>query len=463
MNEIKNKITSSLSAMEKANKAEISELCDRVLLTDYAHLTKECAHGRIWTDALQQALLEHEIVEIPSGKAPYYIDRTVIIPSGRRIEAWRAVLCLTPECRTLMLRNEHTHDGTHAPIDTADRDRNISIHGGCFAESQAARKGYGESGRYSENNGEFFGVSTCMLFNNIDGLTLENVTFRNTAGFALQLGDAENAVFDNIWFDRCFADGLHINGGCENILARNIYGEVGDDLVALNAYDWQNSSVNFGAIRNVLCENLNLAPISRYKALRFEPGIYTYDNGESVDCSLENIVVKNVQGIKTFKMYLQTPAYEIGSEPEKGDVGTVDNFFFENVCIDLNTPIDGFPEYVLGDPVRGIFAAFELGANIGTICFENIDVTLHKDEFPLSYLICIGPKSIVCGGKEIFDPYISCRADNIEIKDLRVNGKICEDIIPLTCSTVFNNINKDGMSSGQGFFGTISFDNAKIK
>ena len=92
MNEIKNKITSSLSAMEKANKAEISELCDRVLLTDYAHLTKECAHGRIWTDALQQALLEHEIVEIPSEKAPYYIDRTVIIPSGRRIEAWRAVL-----------------------------------------------------------------------------------------------------------------------------------------------------------------------------------------------------------------------------------------------------------------------------------------------------------------------------------------------------------------------------------
>lgn len=458
MNEIKNKITSSLSAMEKANKSEISKLCDRVLLTDYAHLTRECSHGIIWTDALQQALLEHEIVEIPSEKAPYYIDRTVIIPSGRRIEAWRAVLCLTPECRTVMLRNEHTHDGTHAPIDTADRDRNISISGGCFAETQSARKGYGESGRYSEEDGGFFGVSTCMLFNNIDGLTLENVTFRNTAGFALQLGDAENAVFDNIWFDRCFADGLHINGGCENILARNIYGEVGDDLVALNAYDWQNSSVNFGAIRNVLCENLNLAPMSPYKALRMEPGIYTYDDGKQVDCGLFDIVIKNVIGIKTFKIYMQTPPYRIGESPEKGDVGSADNIFFDGIRADLNGPIDCFPEYVRGDKTRGSFALFELGTNIGTLTLENIDLILHRDEFPLSYLACIGPKSIVCGDKEVFDPYLSCHADNVHIKNLRVNGSICENAVPLMHEICFDNVNEDGTSSGKGTFGSIFLD-----
>lgn len=458
MHEIKEKIYTSLTAMEAKNKAAISTLADRVLLTDYAHLVYDAPCGKVWTKALQAALYEHEIVEIPTGREPYYIDDTVVIPSGRRIEAWRAVLCLTPECRVLMLRNEHTADGTKAPIATSGRDKNISIFGGCFAESLTERAGYGASGRYSENDGEFFGVSTCMLFNNIEGLTLENVTFRNTAGFAVQVGDAKNVVFENVWFQGCFADGLHINGGSENIVARHIYGEVGDDLVALNAYDWQNSSVNFGAIRNVLCENLNLAPMSRYKALRFEPGIYTYADGATVDCSLENIIVKNVIGIKTFKMYMQTPPYIIGGEREKGDAGTLDNFFFENISIDLQGPIDPFPEYVRGNTVRGAFAAFELGASIGTLCLENVALTLHGEEFPNSYLACIGPKSIVSGGKEIFDPYLSSHAENLILKNITVNGKKPRDIRPLLHEISFDDVNGDNDSSGKGKFSNIIYD-----
>ncbi len=462
MNEIKEKIYTSLAAMETENKAAISALTDRTLLTDYAHLVYNAPCGKVWTKALQAALSEHEIVEIPTGREPYYIDDTIIIPSGRRIEAWRAVLCLTPECRVLMLRNEHAKDGTKAPIDTGDGDKNISICGGCFAESRTERAGYGASGRYSENDGEFFGVSTCMLFNKIEGLTLENVTFRNTAGFAVQVGDIRNAIFENVWFKDCFADGLHINGGSENIVARHIYGEVGDDLVALNAYDWQNSSVNFGAIKNVLCEHLNLAPLSRYKALRFEPGIYTYADGTTVDCALENVIIKDVIGIKTFKMYLQTPPYAIGGEREPGEAGTLDNFFFENISADLQGPIDAFPEYVNGNAVRGAFAAFELGASIGTLCLEDIELTLHGEEFPLSYLVTIGPKSIVAKGKETFDPYLSSSAENLILKNITVNGKKPEDILPLLCETSFDNVNGDGASSGKGKLLRVFYDGARI-
>ena len=457
MNEIKEKIYSSLAAMEAENKKKIASLKKRALLTSYAYLVRRTEYGKVWTEALRTALNENEIVEIPTGSEPYYIDDTIVIPSNRRIEAWRAVLCLTPGCRVLMFRNEHTKDGTKAPVDTKDRDCNISIFGGCFAESRTSREGYGKSGRYSENE-EFFGVSTCMLFNNIENLTLENVTFRNTAGFAVQVGDAANAVFENIWFDDCFADGLHINGGSENIVARHVYGEVGDDLVALNAYDWQNSSVNFGAIKNVLCEHLNLAPLSRYKALRFEPGIYTYADGATVDCALENIIIKDVIGIKTFKMYLQTPSYAIGGKREKGAPGTVDNFFFENIYIDLHTPIDPFPEYVKGDAVRGAFAAFELGANIGTLAFENVDFTHHAMEFPLSYLACIGPKSIISGGKEVFDPYVSCRAEKLIFKNITVNGEKPKDIRPFLREIAFHDVNGDGESSGKGEISEIIYE-----
>ena len=457
MNEIKEKIYSSLAAMEAENKNKIASLKKRALLTDYAHLVRVTEYGKVWTEALRAALRENEIVEIPTGSEPYYIDDTVVIPSNRRVEAWRAVLCLVPGCRVLMFRNEHTKDGTKAPIDASSRDCNISISGGCFAESHTKREGYGKSGRYSENE-EFFGVSTCMLFNNVESLTLENVTFRNMAGFAVQVGDIVNAVFSNIWFDDCFADGLHVNGGSENIVARHVYGEVGDDLVALNAYDWQNSSVNFGAIKNVLCEHLNLAPLSRYKALRFEPGIYTYADGSYVDCALKNIIIKDVVGIKTFKMYLQTPPYAIGGEREKGTPGTVDNFFFENISVDLHTPIDAFPEYVKGDTVRGDFAAFELGANIGTLAFENVDFTHYGKKFPLSHLVCIGPKSIISGGKEVFDPYISCRAEKLFFKNIRVNGEKPADIRPLLCEITFCDVNGDGESSGKGEISEIIYE-----
>ena len=450
MNEIKQNIYRAIYEADAENKQKISALTDRVSLKSYAHLTYECEHGTVWTRALQQALYEHEIVEIDSARTPYYIDDTVIIPSGRRIEAWRAVLCLTPECRVIMFRNEHTLDGTHAPIDESLSDSNISISGGCFAESQTVRKGYGKSGRYSASDDGFFGVSTCMFFDNVENLTLENVTFRNTAGFAVQIGNAKKVSFNNVWFDKCFADGLHINGNSEYILARHIYGEVGDDLVALNAYDWLNSSVNFGPIRYVLCEGLNLAPMSGYKALRFEAGIYTYENGDTVDCALENIIVKNVVGIKTYKMYLQTMPYAIGEEPDKGSTGSMNDIFFENLHIDLHSPIDSFPEYVSGDTVRGTFAAFELGANIGTMEFENIDFIRHGDLYPHSKLLCIGPKSIVINGKEIFDPHISSTAEKLIFKNITVNGKKCEDIRPFVKEIVFDNVNNDGRSTARG-------------
>ena len=189
--------------------------------------------------------------------------------------------------------------------------------------------------------------------------------------------------------------------------------------------------------------------MSRYKALRFEPGIYTYENGAEVDCALENIIVKNVIGIKTFKMYMQTPPYSIGGEREKGDVGTLDNFFFENISVDLYGPIDCFPEYVGGDTERGVFAAFELGANIGMISFENVDFKHHGDEFPLSYLACIGPKSIVSGGKEVFDPYLCSRAEKMTFKNITVNGSKPRDILPLLRAIEFDNVNGD---SERGYF-----------
>lgn len=456
----KEQIRASLETMRKDNLAAaetlIDSVTDCVVLTEYRSLAEEKDGRILWTTPLQRALQEHSVVVIPASADIYWIDDTVVIPSNRHIEATGAIIRLTPDCEVLLLRNEHTADGTYFPIQTGREDRNISIHGGSWEESHTKRGGYGQSGRYThfaqDVPGErrpFYGVSTCMLFNNIIGLTIRDANFAHAAGFGVQVGNLTNGVFENITFESCYADGLHINGNSENLYVKNIRGEVGDDLVALNMYDWQNSSVTFGNTKNVLCEELHLAPESRYKALRIEPGVYTYQDDTEVDCGLYDAIISHVTGIMTFKMYFQTPVYRIGEAPERGGVGSSDNLFFEHITIDLAGPIDAFPAYENSDPIRGHFAAFELGSHIGHVTFEHIDLTLHWDKYPLSHLVTIGPKSIRSGDREVFDPYLTSHVGAVTLSDVRVCGEAVQDD-SLVYVTSFDDINSDGNSTGRG-------------
>lgn len=439
-----------IEKMKRDNLVQISKLTDRVSIEEYAALVREQDHMRIWTEALQSALNEHQVVVIPASSQPYYIDASIRMPSNRRIEAEKdAIIRLSPDLRLLLLRNEHTQDGTHKPIDNSQYDSNISIDGGRWEESWTKRLGYGKSGMYDAHH-SMNGVSTCMLFNNIEHLTLTNMTFAHTAAFAVQLGNARNVVIENVTFDSGYADGIHINGNTENILVRNISGEVGDDLVALNTYDWQNSSVNFGPGRYIFCENIVAEGDKKYKSIRLEQGLYTYDDGSTVDCSLTDTIIKGVRGVKTFKLYYQTPRYLIGEEPEKGAQGSLDGIFFEDIDIDLSAPVDKLDEYLNSDPVRGWFGAFELGNQIGRLSLKDIRLQLYPEKYPLTRLIIIGPKSARAGDFEIFDPYISNTVEHIELENITVNGRRITDAEELIHITRFDDINHDGKSSGSG-------------
>ncbi len=452
----KTEIRERLEFMILSNRALRERLTDRAELTAYAHLVRG---ENIWTDALQAAVREHEIIHIPAGL--YLMDGSVTIPSNRRIEADEgAVIRLMEGVRVLMLRNEHTEDGTHAPISRENRDENITITGGRWEESNRKRAGYGQTGMYDMNR-SFFGVSTLMLFNNMDHLTLTDMTFAHTAGFAVQLGDITDVDIENITFDSCYADGIHANGNTENLITRNLRGQVGDDLVALNMYDWQNSSVNFGPMKTVLCENLEAAPGEGYKAMRIQPAVYYYDDDTAVDCSLTDAVISHVKGVNTFKMYYQTPAYHVETQqPERGAAGSADCLYFEHIEIDLDSPADRFREYMESDPVVGTFAAFEINANIGRIEFEDISLTRY-DRFPMSFLIAVGPKSIRRGedGKiEVFDPYIGCEVGSIALENITVNGVRPGDIRPFIREIVFDRLYDDAPSTARGVIRSIKYE-----
>ena len=434
-------------------KSENSKLIDR-LITDYSALV----HDGIWTSALQKALDEHEYILIPASDAPYYIDAPVTIPSNRHIEAQNgAVIKLADGNDLLMLRNTETRNGTHAPIAPGSESFNISINGGKWEDHRTSRAGYGKSGKYDPER-SFYGVSCLMLFNNIINLTVTNVTFRHTSGFAVQIGNIKNAVFENIRFEECFADGIHCNGNTENLMVTNLDGEVGDDLIALNMYDWQDSSVNFGPLKTAWCENVSLKSSTLYSSQRILPGVYYYDDGTSVDCSVTDVVLKNFTGVNVFKMYYQTPTYKIPDSPEKGKAGSGKNIYFEDIELDLFRPGDGTSNYMESHPVTGHFGAFEVGSDIDGLFFENVRVKLYKDKYPLSHFMTVGPKSARYGEKEIFDPYVVCRADNIHLKNVTVNGERVTDSDGLIKEVVFDDIYGDGLAIGKGTTGKIIID-----
>jgi len=436
-------------------QASLKDLCS---LLDYAAETRRVNGTNVWTAALQKALDEHEIVRIPSREEPYFIDGVVTVPSNRRIEAKGATIRLVNGVRTLLLRNRNAADGSLAPIAKGTRDCNIAVIGGRWEDWSSHRLGYGGSGRFGlgpRQKGSFYGVSTLFYFGNADCVWVSDVTFSHCSAFAVQAGDGIGHVYEQIRFDHCFADGIHLNGNLERVWCRDLRGKVGDDLVALNAYDWLNSSVNFGPQRAIVCEDLELQlkDGQGYPAIRILPAKYRYADGTVVDCSIRDIVFRRVKGITTFKMYLQTPCYEIGKEPEWGEVGSGGNLHFEDLDIDLAAPIDLLGGYASSDPLRGHYAAFEFGANLTSVDFRNVRITFHLDRYPLGHLAIVGPKSsrLPAQGKrpamEVFDPYVSCRVARVTVEGLKIEGKRPQELVR---ATVFDDINCDGRSSGKG-------------
>lgn len=448
--EIRQTILDRLSAAKKQSKAEIAVLQDTVSLTDYRHLTRQSEWGTIWTSALQTALEEHEVVVIPPAETIYYLDSTIVIPSNRRIEAGDAIICMIPVYEKIMLRNQHTQDGSDLPPLGYNRDRNISINGGIWRQMRTERGNYGTFGAHDDPEIPYHGVYAGMFFNHVDGLSLTDMTLSHIGAFSIQIDSIRGGFFENLIFDHGFVDGLHVNGCCEQILIRHIRGSVGDDLVALNMYDWARASVGFGPIHTLLCEDVEPEEGSAYKAFRILPGTYTYKDGTKRNCSLSDAIIRNIRGVQGFKLYMQTPAYVIGTQPETGEIGSLDNVFIEDIEIDLAEPVDKLNDYICSDPLRGHFGAFELNAETGYLCLDNIRLTLHRDRYPLSHFLCIGPKSARNGDIEVFNPYLSSTVSFLECIHITVNGFPVEAPGDLIHITHFQDVNKDGNSTGSG-------------
>ena len=233
---------------------------------------------------------------------------------------------------------------------------------------------------------------------------------------------------------------------------KNLYGHTEDDLIALNAYDWDNSSINFGKIENLVVDGVKCETGGNvHKSIRIQPGIYPYKNGEKEDCFIKNLTIKNVSGVACFKMYLQTPAYTTLPEKNVG-VGRMENVRFENVSADTSEPVDKQPNYLSGNTVTGNFATFEIGSNVKNLVFDNVKTILNKVKYPNSYFMTVGPKTQYIEEKklELFDPYVCCIVEGIRFENVYINGEKKDDLNGYIKEIYYDNLYPSPLGFGKG-------------
>ena len=399
--------------------------------------------------AINKALEDNACIYIPKGK--YFIDSSVIVPSNRRIIAHKdAEICTILSCKKVSLRTDCVIDGSYRVIgDDEPRTENVFIEGGLWSTEHNKRGIYGGNGAYDDED-SLHGVHAGMLFSGVRNLWIKNVKFKHVSTFAIQVGRTENFLIEGLKFDECFADGVHLNGDIKNGVVINCMGEAGDDLVALNAYDWPNSTITQGPIEDIVISKIN-SKGKDFNLMRILPGVTSCQNG-NIDCYIKNIIIDNVKGVDTYKMYFQTSGY-VGT-PEGSAIGKMENITIKNLKILKTRPADGTPNYVNADPITGHFGVFELGSNVDGLTLENIKVQLKVQEKykGLEHFIVVGPKSYYIPERnlEVFDPYVISKVKNLRYKNIKINGKKVENIMEYVKEIKFEKLYDSEYASGYG-------------
>jgi len=381
-------------------------------------------HGEIWTKAIQTALDECAHVVVHQRDAPYYLDGPLVLRSGCSLHlARQAELRLKPGSNCCMVRNEHLISGHSGPLQLAQNaDADITVSGGIWTtlatsltQHNGNIKGWADATHSLASHG-------VLLFSNVERLQVRDVTIRQCKPHAIQISNCRHFLVKDVRFDHHRRDGVHVNGPAAYGVIRRIrctVGVMGDDMIALNAWDWKNTSMTFGPIHHILIEDVNglseaasQSGRDRRSEIRLLAGTKRFDDGDLLACDIEHCVLRHIDGIRAFKMYDQ-PNLELGRHNDFADpIGNLRDLHFSR--INVERPTDG--------------PLFQIALNGDGIVIR--DVSLGFNPLPPSEppyaLVQVGPRSQTYKHNpddaktwvEIFSPDKDCTVSNLSVRNI---------------------------------------------
>lgn len=393
--------------------------------------------GDITGEEIQKALLKHHNVFIPFTGEPIVLDNPIILSSNCHLKVdERQILMQSRSSETCLIRNEHIQDGAYGVTDKRKRDRNISIEGGIWNIKTGQRC-------YTYSDKKIKGSLGAVILCGVEQVQLKNMKIYDSeicgprgttaSSYGIQICDCRNFVVQNIDFNDNNRDGVHVNGPAEYGWIKHIRGDkMGDDMVAMNAWDWDTSAITFGSIENIVVEDIK----GTGNEFRLLPGQKIFENGTRIDCDIRNCVLENISGMYTFKLYAQPNISNAsrGTHDVSGTVGTIEDIFFKNISF-IEVSASGFCDI----PVKSLF---EICSNCKRLHMEDIFIknTINRCAELDVRLINVGPLSAVWKNGsdnpddwgEVFDPDAVCHADEIYLKNISFSGEYVADTALLT-------------------------------
>lgn len=257
-------------------------------------------------------------IHFPAGE--WRLDRPLSLPSGTHITA--------DDAARIFAAKPNEPEAIVANADVKNGNSDISIKGGLWDGYAPVhpRKGWTDP-RYP---GRFF------HFINVDGLVIEHVRMTDSVVFYISLGRVRNFRIEDISFEGTFPvkcqDGVHIGGGCENGLVKDIrcrFWATGDDLIALNADDvdpvkyTHNHDQVDAPIRHIRVENVTA------------PCCHSVVRLLSVKSDITDVVFKNIRaGYREFGVnadgarYSADPMFRDADYPQ--GIGRLQDIVFED-------------------------------------------------------------------------------------------------------------------------------------
>ncbi len=410
---------------------------------------------------IESLLLEHPSLSIPALDHPIELSRPIRLSSGMHLRIHeRTILRMKESCGGCMVRNEHIASGMYGPADAPVLDADITIEGGQWENAPRAASANDPSPVIQE-----FGKTNILLgmifFCHAERVTVRSITIRKSDMYGVLIADCHDFLVENIVFDDHRKDGVHVNGPASHGLIQHMNGKCGDDFVALNAWDWDTSSVSFGPIEDVTVQHI----ACEHDEMRLLPGRKTYPDGNKLDCPVQNCIFRDISGAYSFKMYQQPNCHNLKRVHKDFSeiAGLIKDVVFSDIRLDSLTA-DGLAEVRLD-------AIFEMGADCENITFENLSLGFSMDAFREKNMsvAVIGPKSSTwtrgyadpAEWTELFDPDLVVTAENILFRNIRFGGVLCTDL-PLLFRAQHLCVNPDYPrttpkgGTGYGIIGAVS-------
>lgn len=376
---------------------------------------------------IESLLHQHKFLSIPALEFPIMLSRPIRLSSGMHLRINEAtVLRMKEGCGGCMVRNEHVASGTDAPVNSPILDTDITIEGGQWENAPRAAS-VNDPSPVIQGFGKTNILLGMIFFCHAARITVRNITIRKSDMYGVLIADCHDFIIENITFDDHKKDGVHVNGPAARGLIQNMRGTCGDDFVALNAWDWDTSSVSFGPIEEITVRRI----ACEHDEMRLLPGRKTYPSGKKLDCPIKTCSFSDISGAYNFKMYQQPNCHNLKRVVKDFSeiAGLIENVSFADIRLDSLTT-GGLAEVRLD-------ALFEMGADCKNISFENFTFGFPEDEFKANSMsiAVIGPKSSTwtrgytdpAEWTELFDPNLIVTAENISFKNIRFAGITCTE------------------------------------